>query len=57
MPRFICHQRTGCPVICTGGWSSYSLCEEELPAVDAQDVLLHQVADVFTGSYNKGENA
>lgn len=36
---------------------SYSLCEEELPAVDAQDVLLHQVEDVFAGRFDKGENA
>ena len=36
---------------------SYSLCEEEAPAVDAQDVLLHQVMDVFEGTFGKGEEA
>ncbi len=36
---------------------SYSLCEEEAPAVDAQDVLLHHVMDVFEGTFGKGEEA
>ncbi len=36
---------------------SYSLKEEEAPAVDAQDVLLHQISAVFDGTYGKGEEA
>jgi polyphosphate kinase len=36
---------------------SYSLKEEEAPAIDAQDVLLHQVQAVFDGTYKEGENA
>ena len=36
---------------------SYSLKEEEASAIDAQDILLHQVQAVFDGTYKEGENA
>ncbi len=36
---------------------SYSLKEEDAPAIDAQDVLLKQVQNVFEGTCQEGENA